>query len=221
MWARVLWPRFRSRYSINITQLERLSVRLIWAILGILTWVRAATRSYWAPWSRDGGTPPILSTFLGAWKEKFNPSILRSLENMAHLEEYDWAGAILSRMYDDMCDLSRGHCKLSGTYYFWEAEIGSLTARLQSWIQADPDFQQSDALSRRRVVLSHPVLQRYYLGKRVDIQIRGCRSVPYSPPKDMRAGKQMTLTAAHTEGIPQVEFIMGGDYDEFCRISLM
>ncbi|KDP23808.1 hypothetical protein JCGZ_00144 [Jatropha curcas] len=23
-------------------------------------------------------------------------------------------------MYDDMCDLSRSHCKLSGTYYFWE-----------------------------------------------------------------------------------------------------
>ncbi|KDP22709.1 hypothetical protein JCGZ_02785 [Jatropha curcas] len=37
----------------------------------------------------------------------------------------------------------------------------------------------------------------------------------------MRAGKQMTLTAAHTEGIPHVEFIMGGDYDEFCRVSLM
>ncbi|KDP22024.1 hypothetical protein JCGZ_03026 [Jatropha curcas] len=36
------------------------------------------------------------------------------------LSEYDWAGAILSRIYDDMCDLSRGHCKLSGTYYFWE-----------------------------------------------------------------------------------------------------
>ncbi|KDP37697.1 hypothetical protein JCGZ_06838 [Jatropha curcas] len=53
-------------------------------------------------------------------KEKFNPSILKSLENLAHLEEYDWAGAILSRMYDDMCDLSQGHCKLSGTYYFWE-----------------------------------------------------------------------------------------------------
>ncbi|KDP34430.1 hypothetical protein JCGZ_12790 [Jatropha curcas] len=120
-------------------------------------------------------------------------------------------------MYDDMCDLSRGHCKLSGTYYFWEAEIGPLASRLQSWIQADPDFQRSDALSRRRVVLSHPVLRRYYLGKRVDIQIRGCRSVPYSPPKDMRAGKQKTLTAAHTEGIPHVEFILGGDYDEFCR----
>ncbi|KDP24933.1 hypothetical protein JCGZ_24414 [Jatropha curcas] len=37
-----------------------------------------------------------------------------------YAREYDWAGAILSRMYDDMCDLSRGHCKLSGTYYFWE-----------------------------------------------------------------------------------------------------
>ncbi|KDP31668.1 hypothetical protein JCGZ_15224 [Jatropha curcas] len=44
----------------------------------------------------------------------------QGLENMAHLACYDWAGAILSRMYDDMCDLSRGHCKLSGTYYFWE-----------------------------------------------------------------------------------------------------
>ncbi|KDP25697.1 hypothetical protein JCGZ_24197 [Jatropha curcas] len=31
----------------------------------------------------------------------------------------------------------------------------------------------------------------------------------------------MMLTAAHTEGIPHVEFIMGGDYDEFCGISLM
>ncbi|KDP20422.1 hypothetical protein JCGZ_06030 [Jatropha curcas] len=37
----------------------------------------------------------------------------------------------------------------------------------------------------------------------------------------MRAGKQMMLTAAHTEGIPHAEFIMGGDYDEFCSISLM
>ncbi|KDP20499.1 hypothetical protein JCGZ_05376 [Jatropha curcas] len=60
------------------------------------------------------------STFWSNRKEKFNPSILKSLENLAHLEEYDWAGAILSHMYDDMCDLSQGHCKLSGTYYFWE-----------------------------------------------------------------------------------------------------
>ncbi|KDP20438.1 hypothetical protein JCGZ_05791 [Jatropha curcas] len=36
----------------------------------------------------------------------------------------------------------------------------------------------------------------------------------------MRAGKQMTLTAAHTEGIPHVEFIMGGDYDEAPRAIL-
>ncbi|KDP31712.1 hypothetical protein JCGZ_15001 [Jatropha curcas] len=38
------------------------------------------------------------STFWSNRKEKFNPSILRSLENLAHLEEYDWAGAILSRI---------------------------------------------------------------------------------------------------------------------------
>ncbi|KDP24814.1 hypothetical protein JCGZ_25416 [Jatropha curcas] len=62
-----------------------------------------------------------------------------------------------------------------------QAEVGLMTARLQGWIQADPDFQRSDALSQRRVVLSHPILQRYYLGERVDIQIRGCRSVPYPP----------------------------------------
>ncbi|KDP37532.1 hypothetical protein JCGZ_05971 [Jatropha curcas] len=70
------------------------------------------------------------STFWSNRKEKFNPSILKSLENLAHLEEYDWAGAILSRMYDDMCDLSRGHCKLSGTYYFWEVILGHLSTFL-------------------------------------------------------------------------------------------
>ncbi|KDP23217.1 hypothetical protein JCGZ_00187 [Jatropha curcas] len=60
------------------------------------------------------------STFWSNRKEKFNPSILKSLENLAYLEEYDWAGAILSGIYDDMCDLSQGHGKLSGTLYFWE-----------------------------------------------------------------------------------------------------
>ncbi|KDP22925.1 hypothetical protein JCGZ_01922 [Jatropha curcas] len=101
------------------------------------------------------------------------------------------------------------------------AEVGPMTARLQSWIQADSGFQRSDTLTQRRVVLSHPFLRRYYLGERVDIQIRGCRSVPYPPPTDMRAGKQMVLTATHTEGIPYLEFVMEGDYDEFCRITLM
>ncbi|KDP34753.1 hypothetical protein JCGZ_11274 [Jatropha curcas] len=63
-----------------------------------------------------------------------------------------------------------------------QVEVGAMTARLQSWLQADPHFQLSDAMSRRRVLLLH-------LGERVDFQIRGCRSVPYSPPEDMRAGK--------------------------------
>ncbi|KDP30463.1 hypothetical protein JCGZ_17498 [Jatropha curcas] len=96
-----------------------------------------------------------------------------------------------------------------------------MTARLQSWIQADPHFQRSDALSRRRVVLSHPLLRRYYLGERVDLQIRGCRSIPYPPPEDMQAGKQMILIDAHTEGVPHVELILEGDYDEFCRVFFM
>ncbi|KDP26306.1 hypothetical protein JCGZ_22315 [Jatropha curcas] len=37
----------------------------------------------------------------------------------------------------------------------------------------------------------------------------------------MRAGKQMILTDAHTEGIPHMEFIRSGDYDEFCQMFLM
>ncbi|KDP38601.1 hypothetical protein JCGZ_05758 [Jatropha curcas] len=37
----------------------------------------------------------------------------------------------------------------------------------------------------------------------------------------MRAGKQMILTDAHTEGIPHMEFIQSGDYDEFCQMFLM
>ncbi|KDP22951.1 hypothetical protein JCGZ_01759 [Jatropha curcas] len=66
-----------------------------------------------------------------------------------------------------------------------QVEVGPMTARLQSWIQADPHFQRSDALSRRRVILSQPVLRRYFLGERVDLHIRGCRSVPHSPPENL------------------------------------
>ena len=99
--------------------------------------------------------------------------------------------------------------------------MGAMNARLQSLIEADPHFRRSEALSRRRVILSHPVLRRYYLAERVDFQIRGCRSVPHPPPEDMRAGKQMILTDAHTEGVPHMEFIRSGDYDEFCQMFLM
>ncbi|KDP42642.1 hypothetical protein JCGZ_01754 [Jatropha curcas] len=77
-----------------------------------------------------GSATPALSVSR-RWKEKFNPSILKSLENLAHLAECNWAGAILSRMYDDMCDLSRGHCKLSGTYYFWEVPIGLVSQMME------------------------------------------------------------------------------------------
>ncbi|KDP20309.1 hypothetical protein JCGZ_07828 [Jatropha curcas] len=96
-----------------------------------------------------------------------------------------------------------------------------MATHLQSWIQVDPHFQRSDALSRQRVVLSHPILRRYYLGERVEFQIRGCRSIPFPPPEDMRAGKHMTLADTHTEGVPYGEFILEGDYAEFCRLFLM
>ncbi|KDP30576.1 hypothetical protein JCGZ_16950 [Jatropha curcas] len=162
------------------------------------------------------------STFWSNRKEKFNPSILKSLENLAHLEEYDWAGAILSRglvplawrWYKSNLHTVRRKKSLKELRTFFD------TCPLEQ-IQADPALQRSDTLSRRRVILSHPTLRRYYLGERVDIQIRGCRTVPYSPLEDMRAGRQMTLTTAHTEGIPHVELLQGGDYDEFCGISLM
>ncbi|KDP37673.1 hypothetical protein JCGZ_06901 [Jatropha curcas] len=53
--------------------------------------------------------------------------------------------------------------------------------------------------------------------------LKELRAFFYTCPleQDMRAGKQMTLTVAHTEGIPHLEFIMEGDYDEFCVTSLM
>ncbi|KDP22034.1 hypothetical protein JCGZ_02884 [Jatropha curcas] len=88
-----------------------------------------------------------------------------------------------------------------------QVEMRAMMTRLQSWIQIDPQFQRSDDLSQRRVVLSHPVLRRYYLGERVNVQIRGCRSIPYSPPEDMRAGKHMMLTDVHTEGVPHLSEI--------------
>ncbi|KDP24739.1 hypothetical protein JCGZ_25488 [Jatropha curcas] len=126
---------------------------------------------------------------------------------------------VISLDYVDLTADAATHTSVTGI--FAQVEVGAMAARLQSWIQVDSRFQRSDALSRRRVVLSHPVLRRYYLGERVDLQIRGCRSVPYSPPEDMRAGKHMILTDAHTEGIPHMEFILEGNYAEFCRISLM
>ncbi|KDP30462.1 hypothetical protein JCGZ_17497 [Jatropha curcas] len=98
-----------------------------------------------------GSATPTLSVSR-RWKEKFNPSILKSLENMAHLTEYDWAGAILSRMYDDMCDLSRGHCKLSGTYYFWETWAFEL--RWGRWLPVyRAGFKSTPASSGRRPCL--------------------------------------------------------------------
>ncbi|KDP38785.1 hypothetical protein JCGZ_05121 [Jatropha curcas] len=235
---RVLWLEFRSKYSIKTARLARLSVHLTMGYLryfdmgrnfSVISGIPFGIRpiELYDDWRIDISSDRMVELIGTDLPRLVEPSSATPALSVSRrwfsLQAPDLSARFRAgcRMYDDMCDLNRGHGKLSGTFYFWEAEVGLMTTRLQGWIQADPDFQRSDALSQRRVVLSHPILRRYYLGERVDIQIRGCRSVPYPPLEDMRVGKQMTLTAAHTEGIPHLEFIMGGDYDEFCGISLM
>ncbi|KDP43325.1 hypothetical protein JCGZ_27158 [Jatropha curcas] len=68
-----------------------------------------------------GSATPALSVSR-RWLSLQAPSIYASYGRgeLTATQEYDLAGAMLSRMYDDMCDLSRGHGKLSGTFYFWE-----------------------------------------------------------------------------------------------------
>ena len=47
--------------------------------------------------------------------------ILRSLEDMAVVDEYNWGGAMLCMMYREMSDLSRGVVtSFGGTYVIWE-----------------------------------------------------------------------------------------------------
>ncbi|KDP28992.1 hypothetical protein JCGZ_19536 [Jatropha curcas] len=116
----------------------------------------------------------------------------QSLENMAHLAEYDWAGAILSRMYDDMSDLSRGHCKLSGTYYFWEVEVGAMTAGLQSWIQVDSHFQRAPRAISEASGPVHPDLAN----------LRLPYSIPYYPPDGPPALWEVSLESVDRPALP-------------------
>ncbi|KDP20629.1 hypothetical protein JCGZ_03835 [Jatropha curcas] len=119
-------------------------------------------------------------------------------------------------MYDDMCDMSRGHCKLSGTYYFWEY-----------FPYTRPELIRAD-LELGLV----PLAWRWYRSNlhtvRCKKSLRDLRAFFDTCPLEQVKVGPMTArlqswiqAAAHTEGIPHVELIMGGDYDEFCRISLM
>ena len=61
-------------------------------------------------------------------RDTIDLSILRSLEDMAVVEEYNWGGAMLCTMYREMSDLSRGAVtSLGGTYVIWEVHALSLS----------------------------------------------------------------------------------------------
>ena len=62
----------------------------------------------------------LASTFYSNRKQAVDPGILRSLVDLTVLDQYDWAGAMLSRLYEDMSDLSRHHVRLCSISYFWE-----------------------------------------------------------------------------------------------------
>ncbi|KDP25692.1 hypothetical protein JCGZ_24173 [Jatropha curcas] len=71
--------------------------------------------------------------------------------------------------------------------------IGPLTARLQSWIQADPDFQRSDALSRRRATGTlHPDLAN----------LRLPYSIPYYLPNSPPAFREVSLESVDRPTLP-------------------
>ena len=46
----------------------------------------------------------LASTFYANRKQAVDPGILRSLEDLSLPDQYDWAGAMLSRLYEDMSD---------------------------------------------------------------------------------------------------------------------
>src|ERR1041384_1552918 len=58
-----------------------------------------------------------------------NLNILRSLEYLKRLSDYDWAGFMLAVLYPDMSDLGLKMIKPRGIYYFWEVRnfFSSLT----------------------------------------------------------------------------------------------
>ena len=53
-------------------------------------------------------------------REAVNLNILRSLEYLERLSDYDWAGFMLAVLYRDMSDMGLKIIKTRGIYYFWE-----------------------------------------------------------------------------------------------------
>ena len=60
-------------------------------------------------------------SFLHTRRDTVNLNILRSLEDLSVIGEYDWGGAALGTMYREMGDLSRGvFHSLGGMHFAWE-----------------------------------------------------------------------------------------------------
>ena len=60
-------------------------------------------------------------SFLHTRRDTVNLNVLRSLEDLSVIGEYDWGGAALGTMYREMGDLSRGmFLSLGGMHFAWE-----------------------------------------------------------------------------------------------------
>src|ERR1041384_1689140 len=62
----------------------------------------------------------IRCAFYANKKEAVNLNVLRSLEYLERLSDYDWAGFMLAVLYCDMSDLGLKMIKPKGIHYFWE-----------------------------------------------------------------------------------------------------
>ena len=65
----------------------------------------------------------ISATFFVNRRQAVDPGILRSLVDLTALDQYDWAGAMLSRLYEDMSELSHHRIRLCSLSSFWEVYI--------------------------------------------------------------------------------------------------
>src|ERR1043165_1805893 len=62
----------------------------------------------------------ISATFYVNTSQAVHPGLLRSLVDLSALDQYDWAGAMLSRLYEDMSELSDHRVRLCSLSAFWE-----------------------------------------------------------------------------------------------------
>ena len=73
----------------------------------------------------------VRCSFWHTRRDTINLSILLSLEDMSIVDEYNWGGAMLCAMYQEMSDFSRGVVtSFGGTYVIWEVHTFSFSSSL-------------------------------------------------------------------------------------------